>query len=334
MSYDSQVPQISIRVAISGGGLAGATLLHALAKHSHLDVHIFESASAFKERGAAVGISRNALSALDLIGRTATACLKRAGAVPQKGVRFMLAQGENAGEMIDEIDANTQNERIVSIVHRAEFLKELLADVPLERMHASKKLDKVDYDQTKGGPITIHFTDGSTHECDILIGADGIHSLIRPIVLGTNDPAVKPQNTGWRAMMALKPYAIAQAKLGKQLVDSGNPRQYGWTGEGTWMMHDILSDGQLVQFTVCSMDEDARGSDVWRTSVSADDIRREFQQWPANLKEAIEEVSTGRPAEANGANTICSFYVISQSNRLYTCGTSHQLVPTFQAPSV
>lgn len=297
MSHASQDPETSVRIAISGGGLAGATLLHALSKHSHLDVHIFESAPAFKERGAAVGISRNALSALDLIGPTATACLKRAGAVPQKGVRFMLAQGENAGEMIDEIDAKTQNERIVSIAHRAEFLKALLADVPLERMHASKKLDKVDYDQAKGGPVTIHFTDGTTHECDILIGADGIHSLIRPIVLGANDPAVNPQNTGWRAMMALKPYAIAQAKLGTQLVDSENPRQYGWTGDGNWMMHDVLSDGQLVQFTVCSMDENARGSDLWRTTVSADDIRREFQQWPANLKGAIEEVSTGTPSK-------------------------------------
>lgn len=296
MSHDSQEPQICIRVAISGGGLAGATLIHALSKHSHLDVHVFESASAFKERGAAVGISRNALSALDSIGPTATACLTRAGAVPQKGVRFMLAQGEHAGEMIDEIDAGIQNERLVSIVHRAEFLKELLADIPSERMHASKKLDKVDYDRTDGGPITIHFTDGSTHECDILIGADGIHSLIRPIVLGANDPAVKPQNTGWRAMMALKPFAIAQAKLGKQLVDSENPRQYGWTGDGNWMMHDVLSDGQLVQFTVCSTDEEARGSDLWRTTVSADDIRKEFQQWPSNLKEAIEEVSTVYPA--------------------------------------
>lgn len=57
--------QRPIRIAISGGGLAGATLAHALLKHAHLDVHIFESAEAFKEAGA-VGIARNALSALDL----------------------------------------------------------------------------------------------------------------------------------------------------------------------------------------------------------------------------------------------------------------------------
>lgn len=55
-----------IRIAISGGGLAGAALLHALLPFPHLDVHIFESAPAFKEAGQAVGITRNALTSLDL----------------------------------------------------------------------------------------------------------------------------------------------------------------------------------------------------------------------------------------------------------------------------
>lgn len=92
----------SIRVAILGGGLAGASLLHALLKHPHLDVHIFESAAEFKEAGAAIGVARNGLAALDLIGSSAAECLERAGAVAQKGVRFMLAQGQGRNNMIDE----------------------------------------------------------------------------------------------------------------------------------------------------------------------------------------------------------------------------------------
>lgn len=71
----------SIRIAISGGGLAGATLFHALHRFPHLDVHIFESASAFKEAGMAFGITRNAQAALELIGPTAVQALERAGAV-------------------------------------------------------------------------------------------------------------------------------------------------------------------------------------------------------------------------------------------------------------
>lgn len=283
--------QKPIRIAISGGGLAGATVAHALLKHAHLDVHIFESASAFKEAGAAVGIARNALSTLDLIGPSATTALQRAGAVPQKGVRFMLAQGPDAGDegvMIDEIDAGVHGKQVVSIVHRAAFLRELLADVPRERMHASKKLERVDRDD--GAPMTLHFADGSTHECDVLIGADGIHSTVRGIVLGDGDPAVRPRNTGWWAIMGLKPYAEAQAGLGEALVHVEDPRQYGWTGEGAYLMHDVLSGGQLVQLVACGMDEDARGSDRWETTLSAGEIRGKFRGWPASLRNAVEKV--------------------------------------------
>lgn len=161
----------------------------------------------------------------------------------------MLAQGPDAGDdgvMIDEIDAGVHGKQVVSIVHRAAFVRELLADVPPGRMHASKKLERVgrgEGDGTGTAPVTLHFVDGSTHDCDVLIGADGIHSVVRGIVLGDGDPAVSPRNTGWWAIMGLKSYAAAQESLGEGLVDVKDPRQYGWTGEGAYLMHDVLSDG-------------------------------------------------------------------------------------------
>ncbi|KAI1082684.1 hypothetical protein F5B20DRAFT_480078 [Whalleya microplaca] len=182
----------SIRVAISGGGLAGASLLHALLNFPHLDVHVFESAAAFKEAGMAIGLTRNAQAALDLTSPSAAQLLQRAGAVPMRGVRFMIAQSEGQGEVIDEIDDITAGKRLTSIVHRAAYLKELLAGVPQERMHASKKLDKVD--RNDDGSIMLHFADGTTHECDILIGADGIHSAVRKLILG-DDLAAQPRNS-------------------------------------------------------------------------------------------------------------------------------------------
>lgn len=81
-----------LRIAISGGGLAGATLANALIKHSHIDVQVYESAAEFSERGASVGLAINAQSALGQIIPDAQALLERAGAVPNNSARLMVVR--------------------------------------------------------------------------------------------------------------------------------------------------------------------------------------------------------------------------------------------------
>lgn len=79
-----------LRVAIIGGGLAGAALANALVRISHVDVHVFESAPEFSERGAAVGLAKNAQSALAQILPSATDLLEKAGAVRMNSSRIIL----------------------------------------------------------------------------------------------------------------------------------------------------------------------------------------------------------------------------------------------------
>ncbi|KAI1377124.1 salicylate hydroxylase [Hypoxylon crocopeplum] len=293
-----------IRIAISGGGLAGASLAHALTSYPHLEVHIFESADTFREAGAAIGIARNALGALDLIGPSAAQCLERAGAVPMRGVHFMLAaRGEDQGATIAEAsatDPDPKRNRVTSIVHRAALLQEFLAGVPPERMHASKRLDRVDRggDDGSSAPLTLHFADGSTHECDILIGADGIHSTVRRLILGESDPAAFPRNTGWWAVMALKPYAEAQASIGKGPVDIEDAREYSWVGDGTYLLHNVLGQGRLVQLVIASHDQDAELSDRWHRVVSADEMKKLYQDWPVHLNKAVNELLCDKQEQA------------------------------------
>ncbi|KAI0418437.1 FAD/NAD(P)-binding domain-containing protein [Xylaria grammica] len=282
----------TIRVAISGGGLTGSLLFHALAKYGHLDAHIFESAETFREEGAAIGLARNALSALDLIGPSAAQCLERAGAVPLRGVRFMLAQGEHQGSLIDEEDGESHGKRVTSIVHRAALLRELLADVPSDRMHHSKKLDRIEKRGGQAGPITLCFTDGSTHECDILIGADGIHSTVRKII----DPNAVPRNTGWWAVMALKPFAEAEATLSKGPRDI-NAREYMWVGDGAFALHNVLNNGQLLQLIIASKDQTAESSDRWHQEVSADALRKICENWPEHLRSTVDKLVCNQPAQ-------------------------------------
>ena len=81
-----------IRIAITGGGLAGATLVRALMKHPHIEVHIYESAPEFSELGAAVGLSINAQRALEEIGPELREALDKAGAVPMRSTRQIVVR--------------------------------------------------------------------------------------------------------------------------------------------------------------------------------------------------------------------------------------------------
>ena len=88
----NDIPIRRLRIAITGGGLAGATLANALFDQSHLDIHIFESAPEFSERGAAVGLAVNAQRALAEIIPSANEVLDRAGAVPMNSFRVVVVR--------------------------------------------------------------------------------------------------------------------------------------------------------------------------------------------------------------------------------------------------
>ncbi|KAI1854454.1 hypothetical protein JX266_000572 [Neoarthrinium moseri] len=163
-------------------------------------------------------------------------------------------------------------------------------------MHISKKLERVDC--TDGGPTTLClFTDGSTYDCDILVGADGIYSTVRKILLGEEDPAAHLRNSGWWAVMALKPYEEARACLGSEYVDANNAREHSWIGGGTYILHNVSNDGHLVQFVISARDADAEASDSWQRVVSVEDILKLYQDWPPYLKDAVVKLLCDQPEQ-------------------------------------
>lgn len=87
--------------------------------------------------------------------------------------------------------------------HRAEFLDVIASklDPSITTPHFSKRL--VTYSQeTPVGPITLNFKDGTTATCDVLIGADGIHSATRHCLLKAEAEAIE-KNDPERAKVLL-----------------------------------------------------------------------------------------------------------------------------------
>lgn len=268
--------------------------MHALMQHKSLDAHIFEAAPAFREAGLAIGIARQAQEALELIGPSAIGALHRSGAVPSNGTWFMVATGPDAGVELDKIDVATMD-RVESITQRADFLRALLEDVPPERMHANRQLVEIAQPEGEEGEITLKFSDGSTHGCDVLIGADGIRSFVRKHVLGEKDPAINPRSAGWYILWMMRPYEQARKLLGDDLINKDDHREIAWLSEGTAIMHNISDGGKQVQFAACIWDPESIGGQDWMKPVDIEVEKKKFEHWPPNFRKALAEFLDEEP---------------------------------------
>ena len=64
---------------------------------------------------------------------------------------------------------------------RPELYERLLAAIPAGVLRVDQQVDRIEQDESA---VTLHFADGSTAEHDVLIGADGIDSLVRRTLWG------------------------------------------------------------------------------------------------------------------------------------------------------
>ncbi|KAH8657989.1 salicylate hydroxylase [Xylariales sp. PMI_506] len=241
------MPESKILVAIIGGGLAGATLANALIQIPHLDVFVYEAAPEFSERGAAVGLSSNAQAALEQIFPSAKDLLSRAGAVAMNSSRLMMGSGPSAGSVL--LDMAGADPGVA--VHRASLLRELLAPLPEDRLRPNKKLSSI---KESEGKLEVTFQDGESAQFHAVIGADGIFSTVRRHVLQEAADECGPSPAGFWDCRVLVPFEKAKAALGEEYFEQD--RQYGWLGDGGFIMHDVLDNRESVQCVISALEKD------------------------------------------------------------------------------
>ncbi|KAI0845878.1 salicylate hydroxylase [Daldinia vernicosa] len=239
--------QPHIRVAIIGGGLAGATLANALIKVPHLDLDLYESSPELSERGAAVGLTSNAQRALDQILPSMRQSLNKAGAVLMNSSRIVLGSGPDAGTLVFDL-AGAGDPGVV--VHRASLMREIIAPLPEEIIHTSHELSEI---RTEGDELEIIFQNGSVKRFDAIIGADGIFSKVRNYVVG-NFSEHQASPAGFWDCRLLIPFEKARSVIGDQFFELD--RQYGWIGDNAFIMHDVLDNRTMVQVVVSAIEKD------------------------------------------------------------------------------
>ncbi len=181
-----------MRAIVVGAGIGGLSTAIAL-RRIGVETTVFERAGELKEIGAGVALAANAVKALRGFG-LATA-IKDIG-VPVRDAEICSWQGEVLSRLpVLEIGQRVGAESVA--VHRADLQAVLLKELGQEKVRLGAKC--VGFEQGEGG-VVAWFADGREERGDLLIGADGLRSVIRAQLIGDGPPRYAGYTT-WRAVV-------------------------------------------------------------------------------------------------------------------------------------
>ncbi len=176
------------KVLIIGGGFAGTTLALFL-KFAGIEAEIYEAREASDlDAGAFLFIAPNGMNVLKELGLGAT--LEQHG-FPITGITFYNGQGKTIGKLDNRFDKERYGVR-GHVFKRKDIFKVLRDEAQRQGIpiHFGKRLEQVSRTTTR---IEAIFQSGTTATGDLLIGADGINSSTRQVILPTSP---KPNYAG------------------------------------------------------------------------------------------------------------------------------------------
>ena len=184
----------AVRISIIGGGIGGLATAAALLKRG-FKVQVYERAQALRPAGAGLILSPNGLNSLAAIDPKIVEALKTAGSEVHR-----LTMKRSSGEILLSRPMTTVAQQFgQSMLHiKWSRLQSALASVlPPEIIHLNHRCIAIE--QHEGG-VTARFENGEVAEADLLIGADGINSVVRQALVGDGAP-IYAGRMSWRALI-------------------------------------------------------------------------------------------------------------------------------------
>jgi FAD-dependent urate hydroxylase len=196
-----------LRILVVGAGVSGIAVARGLLRDGH-DVTVFDQRARVTAGGGAVTIWSNGATVLDQLGVD----MDGAGQL-LSGVRVMTS----TGRPLVTVDLNTMVSRLgapVRMVPRRVLLERLLEGFPTDRIRRNSRAASVV--RTPNG-VRVDFEDGSSANGDLLIGADGLHSMVRA---GVGAAPAKPTGwCSWQGLVTLR--KIADPHVATMMIGEG-----------------------------------------------------------------------------------------------------------------
>jgi salicylate hydroxylase len=261
------------RILIAGAGIGGLTAGASLLQAGH-DVTIFEQASELSEVGAGLQISANATHVLHHLGLRAP--LAEVGVRPGAYV-FRL---HDTGEEIHRFALSDEHEQLHGApyyqLHRAD-VHTLLAAKVLELKHDAIRLNcRVIGFEESGASVKVRLADGTSVQGDLLVGADGLKSVICQQIVG-NVPATYTGDAAWRVTVPVE--CLPQNFMDQVMMV--------WMGPGRHVVTYYLRAGALLNF-VGLVETEEVSEESWTAKFPWERFKADFAGWHADVQTIID----------------------------------------------
>jgi salicylate hydroxylase len=260
----------ALRVGIIGAGIGGVTLARALSQQG-IEARIFERAPMFGEVGAGVQMTPNAVKVLTELGLEDQ--LKKIGFLPQA----MVGRNWKTARELFRTPLKASCPQLYGAqfyhVHRADLHAALASNIkPGQATFGAQCVGLLQH----GNTAVAQFVDGSEFEADLIVGADGVRSVIREQLWG-QEAANYTGHMCWRALV----------NVDKHPLPFVSPDSSFWMGPKGHVVTYYVKGGSMVNIVAVN-ESPSWVEESWNAKSTQQELLAGFEGWHPNLIELFK----------------------------------------------
>src|SRR5499426_3165703 len=266
------------QVLVVGGGIGGLAAALALARKG-LAVELLEQAEELKEVGAGIQLGPNVFRMFEVLGLTEA--VRHFAVFPENLIMLDAISGDEVTRIPLGEGFRARFKHPYALIYRPDLLNVLLdacRKVDLIRLHTSQKI--IGVEETRDG-VTARTQDGRSYAGAALVGADGLWSTIRQIVVGDG----KPQVAGHITYRAVLPTSEVPEHLRRWSMTF-------WAGEKVHFVHYPLRGGEL--YNLVAVFHSDRYEEGWNSFGDPAELHQRFAGTCADVKLMLSKIAEWR----------------------------------------